>query len=89
MKSTHLPSVSGGMLIVTGEAVIDPELRELQTFVPAFKTSNFVPNQEGKLSWYPLPGDESRIVIRVEKTGTNDGLLGTNPIAVSWFALGF
>lgn len=86
MRSTHLPEMSGGEVEVTGEVIVDHQLRNLQTFVPSFKTNNFVPNEEGKVGWYVLEG--SKVVIRVEKTGTNDGVLGDSTMTVSWIALG-
>lgn len=89
MKSPHLPEVAGATETITGEIIVDTGLREIQSFVATFQTTNFVPDEESLLSWYPLPGGTpAQMVIRVEKGGVNHGLLGTNPIKVSWLALG-
>jgi hypothetical protein len=88
-RSSHLPGISGGIVTVTGEAIVDTELRYIKSFVPSFNMNNFVPDEESKLSWYALPGSQTQqIVIRVEKGGANDGLLGTNPVQISWLAIG-
>ena len=86
MKSPHIPEMAGGEVEVIGEAVVRHGVRDLQTFVPGFMTNNFVPNEESSVSWYRY--DNKRVVIRVEKGGTNDGLLGTNAMTISWIALG-
>jgi hypothetical protein len=59
--------------------------------VACIVANNFVANQEGKVCWYFLPKDTritQRVVLRVEKSGNNDGVLGTNEIQVSWIAMG-
>jgi len=91
--STHIPNMSGGVVTVVGEEIVDTNLRVVQTFQATFKANNFVPNEEAKVSWYLMPSDRAkhttqRVVIRVEKSGTNDGLLGTNETQISWLALG-
>lgn len=89
--STHLPSVAGGVEPVIGEAIVDTGLRKLRTVLVSFKAPNFPLDEESKVSWYPVPGESLttvRIVIRVEKGGANDGLLGTNLVQISWLALG-
>jgi hypothetical protein len=89
MKSSHIPELAGAIETITGEIVVDTGLRDIQTFVATFKSTNFVPDQESLLSWYPLPnGQPGQMVIRVEKGGVNHGLIGTNPVNVSWMALG-
>ena len=86
MLSSHIPEFSGGEVEVVGEAIVEHGLREVQAFVPAFKTSNFVADEEGKVSHYALT--PTKEVIRVEKTGANEGVLGDNPVIISWMALG-
>jgi len=88
-RSTHMPNVSGNTEMVTGEIVVDTELRSIRSFVATFVTSNFAADQESKLSWYQLPNmAPGKMIIRVEKSGSNEGLLGTNPIQVNWIAIG-
>jgi len=89
--SPIIPGVSGGIEPVIGEAIMDTGLRDVQSFVATFQMSNFVAHQESKLSWYFLPKDArttQRVVLRVEKGGSNEGLLGTNEVQVSWIAIG-
>jgi len=87
-KSTHLPEVAHGTVTVTGEAVVETGLRNLKSFQPSFKGSNFAADQESKVSWYQIPGMVSKVVVRVEKGGANEGLLGTNPVVINWTAMG-
>lgn len=87
-RSPHLPEMSGGIVQVIGEVLVDHGLRNLRTFVPSFRTSNFVPDEESRVSWYPFGDSISTVVIRVEKGGANDGVLGDNPVDISWIALG-
>ena len=87
-KSTHLPEVAHGEVTVTGEAVVDTGLRNLKSFSPSFQMSNFAADQERKISWYKYAGSVSKVVVRVEKGGANEGLLGTNPVVINWTAMG-
>jgi hypothetical protein len=90
-NSLSLPGLAGGIEPVIGEAIIDTGLREVQSFVASMNINNFVPNAESKVGWYFLPKDTritQRVVLRVEKGGDNDGVLGTNEIQVSWIAMG-
>jgi len=88
-RSPHLPNVSGNFETVIGELVVDTELRNIRSFVATFVASNFAADQESKISWYTLPNMQpGKMIIRIEKGGVNDGMLGTNPVRVSWLALG-
>jgi hypothetical protein len=87
--SMHIPWVSGGEVVVVGEHTVDTGLRELQTFLATFNIRNFLPDEESNLTWYQVEGTNPvQVVLRLEKGGINDGDLGTNPVPVSWFALG-
>ena len=89
--STHIPALSGAIVEVIGEAVIDTGLREIQTFVCSYQKQNFVPDEEALVSWYLMPKEErstQRVVIRTEKGGANAGLLGTNLVKIAWLATG-
>jgi len=87
--STHLPEVAGEITYVTGEAVIETGLRQpIQACVASFAVNDFIADQEGKISCHPLASDPTKIVIRVEKVGTNDGVLGDNKVLISWIAIG-
>ena len=87
--STHIPGLSRGTKTVIGELQVESGLRNIRAVALTFNESNLVANQESKLSWYrladALPGD---FIIRVEKGGSNEGVLGDNPIKVSWVAEG-
>ena len=89
--STHLPEVAGGIESINGEGIVNTGLRNIRTVSCVLQASNLVSNEEGKVCWYPYQWDSpgpKRIVIRVEKTGTNDSVLGDSAINVAWLALG-
>jgi len=87
-KSTHMPGVAGGIEMVTGEQIIDTGLhRGIKSCIVAFVTQNFVADEECKVSWFAVPTSQSKIRIRVEKGGLNDGNIGTNPVKISWIAI--
>jgi hypothetical protein len=87
--STHIPGLSRGVTEVVGELQVDSGLKTIRAVTITFNESNLVANEESKLSWYrladALPG---YFVIRVEKGGSNEGVLGTNSVKVSWIAEG-
>ena len=87
--STHIPGISRGVVTVTGELQIDSGLKSINSVALTFNESNLVANEESKLTWYrltdALAGD---FIIRVEKGGSNEGVLGTNPVKVAWTAEG-
>lgn len=86
--SPHIPGLSGGLEKVTAELVVETGLRDIQTVIATLNESNIVPDEEATVSWYPLSGSTSKIVLRVEKGGANSGTLGDSEVTVSWLALG-
>ena len=87
-RSTHMPGVSGAIETVTGEKIVETGLRSMRSFVCQFVTTNFVADEEAKVGWYEVPNHPGKIRIRVEKGGINDGNIGTNPVKISWIAIG-
>lgn len=87
-RSTHIPEFAGGLVAVTGEAIINTTLRNIRTVTAVFAENNFVANEEGKVSIYPLPNVNGSLVVRVEKTGTNDGVVGDSSVDIWWSAVG-
>jgi hypothetical protein len=85
---THMPEVAAGVVEVNGESVVETGLRNVASVVLTYNETNFVPNEEGLLSWYHLTPNSSKIVIRTEKTGTGSGTLGDTPMSVSFIAIG-
>lgn len=79
-----------GTVIVNGEEQIVSGLYRVSNVFLTMSGSNISPDGESKLSWYQLdPTNEpGKFVIRVEKSGANDGILGDQPISVSWMAVG-
>jgi len=87
-RSAHLPGVSGALEIVTGEKIVETGLRSIRSCIVSFVVPNFLPDEEAKVGWYEVPNHPSKIRIRVEKGGLNDGNIGTNPVKISWIAVG-
>jgi hypothetical protein len=90
MKSTHVPEMSGGIAEVTGELIIDTELRELQTVVATLATA-VVANEESDVAVELLPqtaGATQKVKLLVTKGGTNHATAGDSAVNVHWLALG-
>ena len=90
-RSRHMPEFAGNIESVTGELVVESGLREIQTVTLNIVTSNFVANEESKVSWYQdetIAERRGAFIIRVEKGGSNDGVVGDSPVQISWMALG-
>lgn len=83
------PRTVAGMTEVNGEEQVDTGLTYgIQAVALSIMASNLSPDGESKVSWYQLEpsAHPERFIIRVEKSGTNEGLLGDNPVMVSWIA---
>ncbi len=88
-KSTHIPELAGDIETVTGEKIIEPGVRNIQSFLVNPAVNNLVPDEEQNVTWYfTNPPSRRFVTLRVEKGGVNDGNLGTNPFDVSWIAMG-
>jgi len=86
--STHLPEVAGEFVYVTGETVIQTGLRNIQAAVASFAVDDFTADEESKISCHVYAADPTKIVVRVEKGGSNEGTLGDNSVLISWMAFG-
>jgi len=86
--STHLPEVAGEFVEVNGEAIIETGLRDIQAATASPAVTDFTANEEAKVSCRKDPTNSSRLIIRVEKSGSNEGILGDSAITVGWIAFG-
>lgn len=83
--------MAAGTTSVTGEEQVDSGLLNgIRAVQLTLSGNNFSPDAESKASWYQLDPETnpSKFIIRVEKGGTNDGVLGTDPVSISWVAVG-
>lgn len=88
-KNTHIPELAGAIETVTGTLIVEPGVRDLQSFTVSFAHNNFLPDEEAHVTWFFTNAGSRRFVtIRLEKGGLNDGVLGDNPTQVSWIAIG-
>jgi hypothetical protein len=86
--STHLPEFAGELILMTGETVVASGLREIQSASATLALSDFTANEESKVSIRIDSSDQTKLIIRVEKGGSNEGTLGDNEVPVFWMALG-
>jgi len=86
-KSTHLPETSGAIEIVTGSLIVETNLRNLQSFVAVF-AQPLVAAEEAILGWELLPQAPGTPARAKLYTYTAAGVAGTNPVKVSWIAIG-
>jgi len=85
----RIPAIMGGIIEVTGEEQLDTNFSfGVASVAVSIMANNLSPNEESKVSWYQLDAEEepSKFVVRVEKGGSNEGILGDNPVMVSWIA---
>jgi len=87
-RDSHRPEESHKIIDVTGEVVVETQLRNVVGASVAFVKNDFAANEEGKVSWYRYGNSLSQIVVRVEKTGTNEGVLGDNMVQINVRAWG-
>lgn len=86
-KNTHLPEVSGGVALVTGNLIVDTGLRNLQTVVATLGAVAVA--TEATVSVVPeaiVPGATAKVKLYVWNA---DGATpGASEVAVRWLAIG-
>lgn len=90
MLSTHIPGIAHGLEAVTGSAIIDTGLRNLEGFSACIQ-GTVAANEESIVSFVPIAqsaGETAKVTVYVYKGGTAHATAGDSAVNVSWIAIG-